>query len=203
MTAVQINKDNTKLFGGKYTEAKAKLTPVRCHGEVARKMDSEHYHEAVATLLPSLKTYSPFAKGLGVMVTKLDDSVAAGDTLVQLTINRTPMDEKLGIQSPESVVKVTEDHVVALNGGSTGKAGVAPQITAAGFESKCPPIRPPIRHFVAVCSTWPHNRCSCRVCDQDVHGRRRALAGEDHSRRWVGRSVRGSAGPARPRDKSR
>ena len=201
---LQINKNNTKLFDGKYTEAKAKMNPVRCHGEEARKMDVAHYNEAVSTLGPSLRTYSPFAKGLGVMVTKLDDSVANGDTLVQCTVHRTPMDDKLGFIPPTSNVKVTEDHVVAINGGVINKAGssVSPALTAAGFESEFSNFALYRTYFFCQLDGYSPAPPPRRVCDQVIHGGGCARTREDHTRRWRGGN-RLSAGKHHDRSRSK
>lgn len=69
------------------------LGPV--HGLPAKKISDAHFKEATRTLSNSLQTLSPFNKGLGVAIQKLDDSPATGDTLVTVELERTPMHPKV------------------------------------------------------------------------------------------------------------
>ena len=133
---LEINGNNSKLWGGAYTNAKA-TKGLMVHGAPARKMSCAHYKEAVDTLTKSLSTYSPFQHGVGVTVTKLDNSKAVdGDTFVTLEIERTPMDLTSGLRPAETKATFTEDHLSAVNGsGSRGVSAAAVKETAAGFES--------------------------------------------------------------------
>lgn len=133
---LEINGNNPKLWGGAYTNAKA-TKGLMVHGAPARKMSCAHFDEAVETLTKSLQTYSPFQHGVGVTLTKLDNSKANGDTFVTMEISRTPMDLSQGFKPVETKTQFTEDHLSAVNGnGGRAIPAAAVKESAAGFESE-------------------------------------------------------------------
>lgn len=113
--------------------------PLQIHGMPARLMTTEHFNEAVAALKTSLQQHNPFGvHGLGVMVTKTDNSVAKDNTLVHVEIERTPIHSKTGYVPTDMEDAITQDHLAALNGVKPAKEIVPSVVTESGFESKCP-----------------------------------------------------------------
>jgi len=181
---IDINDGTTELWGGAYNHAKTKKAGLTLHGMPAKKVSTAHYNEAVKTLQTSLQTYSPFGKGLGVAVQKLDDSAATGDTMVTVELTRTPMHVKNGYVPPERKEILTEEHIMKINGGGRragARGAVGSTTTAAGFESEFP-----IFNFrcakPGVVLTAASLRF-CRVHQGRLHCRRRARAGDHHTRR--------------------
>lgn len=120
-----------QFFGGKYG-TKTKFKPTTVSGQPALVLEAEDYEQIKSQLEKSLTTKSSFQHGVGVRVTKLGDDKATGDySLVQLTLNRTPMHPEDGlVVSDEPGVSMTT--LSKLNG-ATGGAKVN---TSSGFEGE-------------------------------------------------------------------
>ena len=124
------NLDNKKFMGGKYSTG-GKFKPTTVHGMPAYTLEEADYHTIKDQLSKSLVTKSGFQHGLGVRLTKLDNTEAKdADSLVQVTLHRTPMSKEEGLVSRDQVgMSMTE--LTKLNGGADGANKVN---TGSGFE---------------------------------------------------------------------
>lgn len=139
---LEINKDNSKLWNGAYTEAKLKKHNYKHEGKPARLMSAAHVEEAAAALGKSLKQHSPFAHGLGVVVTNKGTTTSRVPTTVQITVNRTPLHPEKGLITTDAPVDVSAAHVSGWNGGkgpakaaATGET-ISPRLVDSGFDRK-------------------------------------------------------------------
>jgi hypothetical protein len=137
---LEINRDNNKLWNGAYNSAKLDKQKYEYNGKTARLMSSAHIQESVVALTKSLKTHSPFVKGLGVMVTNKGNTVAAVDTTVMLTVHRTPLHPITGIVPKDEPVELSTDLVSGWNGLKVKGASAIPVMPSAaamaGFGGK-------------------------------------------------------------------
>lgn len=163
---LEINRENPKLWGGAYTGAKLDKANHKYKGVPARLMSAAHVEDAAKALTKSLKQHSPFAKGLGVIVTNKGTEVASTNTTVQLTVHRTPLDPVTGLVTTDAPVELSSVHVAGWNGNkSAAKAAAAGEIlpalvTESGFGREFPPPLP----FLSSLSFFPSAiRSSCRA----------------------------------------
>lgn len=126
------NLDNKKFMGGKYSTG-GRFKPTTVHGMPAFTLEEADYHTIKDQLSKSLVTKSGFQHGLGVRLTKLDNTASTdANSLVQVTLHRTPMSKESGLVSRDQVgVSMTE--LTKLNGGADGATKVN---TASGFEDQ-------------------------------------------------------------------
>lgn len=126
------NGTNSKLFGGKYMNTKAKFTSI--NGKKAYVLPKEDFNTLKGSLNESLSTKSPFQHGLNVTVTKLDNRpTSRHPTYAHIKIHRTPLHSTEGYKASESN-RVTDAHVAALTGSVPEAKATTATIVAPGFE---------------------------------------------------------------------
>lgn len=126
------NGTNSKLFGGKYMNTRAKFTSI--NGKKAYVLPAADFNTLKGSLNESLSTKSPFQHGLNVSVKKLDDRpTSRHPTYAHIKINRTPLHSKEGYKAVESN-RVTDAHVAALTGTVPEVKATTATIVAPGFE---------------------------------------------------------------------
>lgn len=98
----------------------------------AYTLEENDYLTIKEQLHKSLKTKSAFQHGLGIRLTKLDDTPATDShSAVQVTLHRTPMSKESGLV-PREQVGMSMTELSRLNG-----ADAATKVnTASGFEGE-------------------------------------------------------------------
>ena len=120
-----------------------KSGPTSSHmGKKAFVVKDESHFDAMHSLLKNLtETHSPYQRGLGVTVTKLDNEAHDEPLVVSMKFKRDPLSLEEGFQAKTSDNAVTESHMRTLvNGGKAPDDEIVNELgetlSAAGFDSE-------------------------------------------------------------------
>lgn len=129
---ISRNANNPKFMKGMFTPTKVHMSHV--NGEQGYVIDESTYDTMKSMLSGVVKTHSPFGKGFGIAVTKLDDRVDNG-VHVNVGFTRTPLTiEGEFMPVHESEMGVMEHH---LRTPGEGSAAVKPDSTLVpGWEDQ-------------------------------------------------------------------
>ena len=128
------NANNPKFMKGMFTPSKVHMSHV--NGEPGYVVDEPTYKTMKNMLGGVVQTHSPFGKGFGVAVTKLDDKADDG-VHVNVNFSRTPLSGGKFMPVDEAALGVMEHHLRGDVSGATGAA--APASTALpGWEDVKP-----------------------------------------------------------------
>lgn len=198
-------KDN-KFLEGRYSEKKLKDRKVTHGGKEYIVMEKNDFDSAELQLFNSLRTRTPFGRGLKILAWPLvkDGHVAPNGTtaILRLTLNRTPYDPKRGWIHPkdkeQAVGKSRMADVFRVTGTDVapGVKATAAQVGTAGFhgESNWNTRVPVLPGVCSVCSHSHFSLCHAQTWSRPRCLRRTSLAWSRSSRtssRWSRRAPEG------------